>query len=73
MAVRLPAAVGLVVKFTVRAVAVAAVTVPTAPLLNTIVLFEAMVSNPYPAMVIVEAFAPRLAVELVTTGVTVAT
>ena len=33
-AVKLPAAVGLVFRLTVRAVAEAAVTVPTAPLLN---------------------------------------
>ena len=46
-AVKLPAAVGGVVIFTVRVVAVAAVTVP-APLLKTTVLFAAVVLKPVP-------------------------
>ena len=45
MAVKLPADVGLVPNVTVSEFAVAAETVPTAPLLNTTVLFEAVVSN----------------------------
>lgn len=74
MAVRLPAAFGFVEKLTVSEVAVAAVTVPTAPLLNCMVLFEGVVeSNPKPLIVIVEALARRFEVLLVTTGLTVAT
>ncbi len=60
-AVRLPAVVGLVVKFTVSEVAVAAVTVPTAPSLKTTVLLAAVVSKPKPLMVTVAALAARLA------------
>lgn len=56
-----------------RVVAVAAVTVPTAPLLNVTALPEAVVLKPKPLIVIVEAFAARLAELLVITGVTVAT
>jgi hypothetical protein len=52
---------------------VAAVTVPTAPWLNTTVLCKAIGSNPKPWMMTVLAFAPKLAVVVVTTGVTVAT
>ena len=47
-AVRLPAAAGLVENVTVNDVAVAAVTVPTAPSLKTTVLLLAIVSNPNP-------------------------
>ena len=65
--------VGLVENVTVSEVAVAAVTVPTAPLLKTTVLLAAVGSKPKPLMVIVVALAARLAVLLVTTGVTVAT
>lgn len=72
-AVRLPIVVGLVENVTVRAVAVAVVTVPTPPLLKATVLFPAVVSKPDPAMVIVAALAPRAAVLLVTNGLTVAT
>ena len=64
---------GLVENVTVSEVAVAAVTVPTAPLLKTTVLLAAVVSKPKPLMVSVVALAARLAVLLVTTGVTVAT
>ena len=72
-AVRLPSAVGLVENVTVSDVAVAAVTVPTAPLLNTTVLLPAVGSKPKPLMVSVVALAARLVVLLLTTGVTVAT
>lgn len=67
-AVKLPALVGFVEKVTTSCVAVAAVTVPTAPLLNVTVLFAAVKSNPKPLIVTVFAFADRLAVALVTTG-----
>ncbi len=54
-AVRLPATVGLVPKVTVKLVADALVTVPTAPLLNVTVLFAAVVLNPKPVMTTVLA------------------
>lgn len=74
MAVKLPAEVGAVVRFTVSVVAVAAVTVPTAPLLKTTVLLAAVVENPVPVIVILLAFAARRAVVFdVTTGRTRAT
>ena len=73
IAVRLPAALGVGEKLTVSVVAVAAVTVPTAPLLNTTVLLPATVANPKPLIVTVVALIARLAVLLVTTGVTAAT
>jgi hypothetical protein len=72
-AVRLPAEVGLVENVTVSAVAVAAVTVPTAPLLKTTVLCEAIRSKPKPLIVTLDAFAARFTTLLVTTGETVAT
>src|SRR5258708_7673062 len=72
-AVRLPAVAGLVENVTVSEVAVAAVTVPAAPLLKTTVLWAAVGSKPNPLIVIVAALAARLAVLLVTTGPTVAT
>ena len=72
IAVRLPSEVGFVENVTVSEVAVAKVTVPTAPLLNLTVFLAAVGSNPNPAIVTVEALMPRLAVLLVTTGVTVA-
>lgn len=73
-AVRLPATVGLVPNVTVRAVVVAAVTVPTAPLFITTTLLPGVVpSKPEPLMVTVAAFAAIAAELLVTTGVTVAT
>lgn len=71
-AVRLPAEVGFVDKETVSSVAVAVVTVPTASLLNTIVLLLAVVSKPKPAIVSVAALADRFAVLAVTAGITVA-
>lgn len=73
IAVRLPAEVGRTENVTVSEVVVAAVTVPTAPLLNTTVLFAAVALKPVPAIVTVDALAARLAVELVTVGVSVAT
>lgn len=73
-AVRLPADVGDVERFTVSVVAVAAVTVPTAPLLKTTVLLAAVVENPTPLMVSDVPFAARRRVEFaVTTGITDAT
>lgn len=72
-AVRLPDAVGAVVKRTLSVVAVAAVIVPAAPLLNVTTLFEATGSNPKPLIVKDVARADRSAELLVTTGVTVAT
>jgi hypothetical protein len=72
-AVNVPAAVGFVENVTVSAVKVAAVTVPTAPLLNVTVLFAAVVSNPAPLIVIVLALAAKFAVLLVITKVTLAT
>lgn len=64
--------VGFVLKVIVREVVVASVTVPTAPLLKTIVLLAAAVSNPNPLIVRVVASASRLETLLVTTGKTVA-
>jgi len=73
MAVRLPAFDGFVVRVTVSVVAVAEAIVPTAPLFSDTELFAAVGSNPNPLIVNVDALARRLAVLLVTTGVTVAT
>lgn len=54
--------------------AVAAVTLPTAPLLKTTVLLAAVVENPVPVIVMLLAFAARRAVVfVVTTGLTMAT
>lgn len=72
IAVKLPAA-GRVEKVTVKAVDVAFVTVPTAPLLNTTRLFRAVVSKPVPAMVTVLESAAKLDVLKVTVGARVAT
>ena len=71
-AVRLPA-LGRVPNVTVKRVAVAVVTVPTAPLLNTTVLLAAVVLKPKPLMVTVLAVSARAVVAAVTTGPTVAT
>jgi hypothetical protein len=57
----------------VSVVAVAAVTVPTAPLLKTTRLLAATVEKPNPEIVIVVAVMARLAVLAVTTGITLAT
>ncbi len=59
IAVRLPADVGLVEKFTVSDVAVAVATVPTAPLLNVTVLLAAVVSKPMPLITTDEALGSR--------------
>ncbi len=71
-AVKLPADVGLVLNVTVSDVAVAAVTVPTAPLLKETELLAAVGLKAWPAMVIVAALAASDAVLVVTTGRTVA-
>ncbi len=73
IAVKLPAEVGLVENVTSSDVAVAAVTVPTAPLLSVTVLLAAVGLKPVPAMVTVVELAARLAVALVTVGVSLAT
>ena len=72
-AVKLPTAVGAVVIVTVNDVAVAALTVPAAPLLKTTVLLPAVGLNPKPAIVTVEPLIAKLVEALVTTGATVAT
>ena len=72
IAVRLPGALGSVVKVIVNWVAVALVTVPV-PLLRVTVLLAAMVLNPVPAMVRVVALLARLAVFNVTIGATIVT
>lgn len=68
-----PAAVGGVVRFTVNDLAVAEVTVPTAPFVSVTVLFTAVGSKPNPLIVNVLASAARFTELLVITGVTVAT
>ncbi len=68
-----PAAVGFVLNVTVSEVAVAAVTDPTAPLLNVTLLLLAVVSNPEPLIVTRAAFAARFVTLEVTVGLTVAT
>ena len=73
MTVRLPIVAGDVSNPTVIDVAVAAVTVPAAPLLRTTVLLAGIVSNPTPAITMDDALAAMLAVLLVTTGVIDAT
>jgi hypothetical protein len=72
IAVNLPA-VGTVEKEIDNDVAVAAVTVPTAPLLKTTVLLPAVVLKPVPAMVIVVVPKAKLEELCVTTGRTTAT
>jgi hypothetical protein len=73
IAVRLPTMVGRVENVTVSEVDVAAVTVPTAPLLNTTVLLAAVESKPEPLMVMVFALTNILPVFWVTIGFMVAT
>ena len=63
----------MVVKPTVSVVAVEAVTVPMALLLNSTRLREAVRSKPNPLMTRLDASAARSAVLTVATGVTVAT
>ena len=73
MAVRLPA-VRTPEKVTVKVVAVAPVTEPVTPLLNsTVLLLGVAESKPNPLMVNVVAVSNKLAVLLVTTGTTFAT
>ena len=72
-AVKLPAESGPVLSVIVIEVALAVVTVPIAPLLRTTVLLPAVESNPKPLIVRLVAFAAKLTVLLVTTGITVAT
>lgn len=72
-AVRLPALAGFVENVTVSVVAVAAVTVPTAPLLKVTLLLAAVKSKPYPLIVSVLASAARSLTLLVITGRVVAT
>ena len=72
-AVRLPTEVGAPSKVTVSDVAVAVVTVPVAPLFNTILLFAGVGSNPKPLITKVAALTSKAALALVTTGATVAT
>lgn len=72
MAVNGPADVGFTPKVTVSELAVDAVTVPVAPLLNVTVLLPGVKENPSPAIVIVAASAAKSAVEDVTTGRTLA-
>lgn len=74
IAVKLPAAVGDVESVTFSEVAVALVTVPTAPLLNSIVLWAAVGSKPWPVIVsVVPLAASWLAALAFTTGESVAT
>ena len=70
-AVMLPVLVGSVLKDMVNWVAVALVTVPTAPLLKVTVLLAAVVENPVPAMVKVEVAVGALIARLVVLNVTV--
>ena len=72
-AVKLPAALGFLENVTVKDVAVAAVTVPMAPLLKSTTLFAGVGSKPKPVIVTVLPLEERFVVVLVTTGVTVAT
>jgi hypothetical protein len=73
-AVKLPAAGFLPsVKVTVSKVEVAAVTTPSAPLLNRTVLLASVVSKPNPLMVTVFALAFMFAVLIVMIGLTVPT
>lgn len=66
IAVRVPAVVGLVVNVTIKEVADAVVTVPTASPFNTTVLLPTVVSKPKPLIVSVVASADKLEVALVT-------
>jgi len=72
-AVKLPTAVGFVSILTVSVVAVAAVTTPTAPLLNKTVFRVKIGSKPNPLMTTLAAPAERLVVLAVTTGTMFAT
>ncbi len=72
VALKLPA-IGFVVMDTVSDVAVASVTVPTAPRSNVTVLFAAVVSKPAPVIVSVVKLAASTVVAAVIVGVRVAT
>ena len=72
IAVRLPAVAGFVENMTVSDVVVAEVTVPTAPLSKTTVLFAAIGLKLLPLIVTVLPVAAMLVVVDVTTGATVA-
>ena len=61
-AVKLPAAVGSVVKVTVSELADADVTLPTAPSLKATESLDVVAEKPMPAMVIVDALLARLVV-----------
>ena len=67
-AVSAPTLVGWVESVTVNDVAVAAVTVPTAPLLNTTLLLPGVVSKPVPVIVTDVSVTLRLVVTEVTIG-----
>ena len=71
-AVKLPAVAGFVENVTVSEVVVAEVTVPTAPLSKTTVLFAAVGSKLVPVIVTVVAVAVRFVAVAVTVGDTLA-
>ena len=74
LALSAPSEVGCVLKVTVNCVVVAAVTVPTAPLLKVTVLLAGVVEKPVPAMFSVVVLCTRSAVlGVIVTEVTVAT
>ena len=73
VAVKLPAPFGFFENSTVKAVAVALETVPSASLLNVTVLPKLVDAKPNPLMVTLVASGKRLESWLVITGATVAT
>lgn len=73
VAVKLPAPLGFLENCTVKAVAVALVTVPSASLLNATILPKLVDAKPNPLMVTLVASGERLERRLVITGATVAT
>ena len=72
-AVNAPTLVGCVESVTVNDVAVAALTVPTAPLLNTTLLLPGVVLKPVPVIVTDVSVMLRLVVTAVTSGAIFAT
>ena len=70
-AVRLTALVGCVEKLTVNCVDEAELTVPMAPLLNVTVLFDGVVSNPVPVILMTVTSIFRFLVLSVTVGIAV--
>ena len=72
-AVSAPTLVGCVESVTVNEVAVAALTVPTAPLLKTTLLLPGVVSKPVPLIVTDVSVTLRLVVTAVTVGAILAT